>query len=156
MSKIVVAIVRKENEVLMARRKINEGNLHWQFPGGKLKEYETEYQAAEREIFEETGVKCKTIEKLGERVHPANGKAIAYILCEYVSGSAAVKDSNELDRVEWMTPSVIFQKITSDLFKPVRNYLQSLQRVDNMKEHPTIAEVRKIRRAIAAEHGYGP
>jgi 8-oxo-dGTP diphosphatase len=125
MSKIVIGIIENKNKFLMARRKFNEGNLSWTFPGGAIEENESEEQAIEREIFEETDVKAKVIRKLGERIHPTTKKEISYLLCNYVSGVIKVKDTEELDRVEWMTSSELFRAVTSDIFQPVKEYLQA-------------------------------
>jgi len=124
MSTIVVAIVCQNGQVLMARRRAKEGDLHWQFPGGAVEEGETEFHAAEREISEETGVVCRATTKLGERTHPSSNRHIVYVACDYVSGTAEVKDAEELDRVQWMTPKEVFASITSDLFAPVKKFLE--------------------------------
>jgi len=131
MSRIVAVIVKKSNAVLMARRKQREGSLHWQFPSGAVDEGESEFSAAEREIFEETDVKCKAVKILGERIHPVTGKNIVYVLCDYVSGRERVKDSEELDRVEWMMSEKVFENVTSGIFQPVKDFLNTLANTDD-------------------------
>jgi 8-oxo-dGTP diphosphatase len=42
MNKIVIAIIEKDKKILLVRRKIKEGNLLWQFPGGRVEEGENE------------------------------------------------------------------------------------------------------------------
>ena len=37
---VALAIIKHEGKVLMVRRKIKEGDLHWQFPGGYIHEGE--------------------------------------------------------------------------------------------------------------------
>jgi len=132
MSKIVVAIVVNNGTVLMARRRQKEGNLHWQFPGGAANEGETDFAAAERETFEETDVICRASEVLGQRIHPTTGREISYILCHYLKGAPIIKDSEELDRVEWMTPSQVFTVVTSDIFPSVKDFL-NLKKLETNK-----------------------
>lgn len=123
MSKIVIGIIEKDSKFLMARRKFSEGNLSWTFPGGAIEDNETEEQAIVREIFEEIDIKVNANRKLGERVHPTTKKEISYMLCDYVSGVIKVKDTEELDKVEWMTTTELFNAVTSDIFQPVKEYL---------------------------------
>ena len=87
---------------------------------------ETQIEAAKRETLEETDVDCKPVRVLGERIHPNTGHEMAYVLCEYVKGNAIVKDKDELDRVEWMAPPEISKAVTTDIFPPVKEFLQSL------------------------------
>lgn len=131
MSEIVVAIIENNNKILLVRRKYNEeGMLHWQFPGGSIEEGETENQAIEIEVFEETNINCKAVRKIGERIHPNTGRTISYWFCSYISGDAYVKDSKELDAVRWMFPLDVFKYVTSDIFKPVKEYL--LNKIEEM------------------------
>lgn len=54
----VATILNDQGEVLIAQRppEVEQGGL-WEFPGGKLAPYETGYQALQREIQEELGIK---------------------------------------------------------------------------------------------------
>lgn len=125
MSKIVIGILDKDGDILLVRRRVKEGSLHWQFPGGELEVNESEPAAAEREIFEETDVRCKAITKLGEREHPASKRFISYWLCKFVSGNARVKDEDELDRVEWVPTREVQRRFGTDIFGPVKSYIDS-------------------------------
>ena len=126
MNKIVVGIIERNGKFLMVRRKFKEGELLWAFPGGAIEDNETEEKAIEREIFEEIDIKILALKKFGERVHPSTSKEICYWLCRYVSGNVKVKDMEDLDKVEWMVPSDIFASVTSDIFYPVKEYLNKL------------------------------
>ena len=127
MNKIIAVIVQKEKLILMVRRRQKEGTLHWQFPSGGINDNESEFAAAEREVFEETGVVCKSKEILGQRIHPVTEKEMHYVLCDYVSGEESVKDSEELDMVEWALPQKIFKVVTSTIFQPVKEWLEKLE-----------------------------
>ncbi len=69
MRKIVQAkvLVRHKGKYLLlkkARDAISEHIGGWEVPGGKVKQGETPRKAAEREVFEETGLKCTIIAEL--------------------------------------------------------------------------------------------
>jgi mutator protein MutT len=125
MNKIVIAIIEKDRAFLLVRRRQQEGTLHWQFPGGEVEEGESETAAVEREVFEETNVTCKALSKLGEREHPSNKRTVSYWLCNFGSGELIIKDSEELDQAEWVHPRGVFERITSDLYEPLKKYIQS-------------------------------
>jgi 8-oxo-dGTP diphosphatase len=67
--KVVIAVVQWDDRFLLVRRKMVEGRLAWNFPGGKIESGESELAAAEREVLEETGVQCQAVRKMGERRH---------------------------------------------------------------------------------------
>jgi ADP-ribose pyrophosphatase len=60
----VGAIVFKNDEVLLVRRAQPPSQDIWAIPGGRVEIGETLQQAAEREIFEETGVKIRAREPI--------------------------------------------------------------------------------------------
>ncbi len=55
----VGAIVVHQKKILLVKRKNPPGAGLWSIPGGKLKFGESLKQTAEREVFEETGIKIK-------------------------------------------------------------------------------------------------
>lgn len=126
MTRIAVAVVKKKSQFLLVRRKRKEGNLQWQFPSGEIEQNESSEQACVREVFEETNVKCVAVRKFGDRIHPDSKVEIHYWLCDYVSGEAIVKDADELDYVQWCQPSEIKEMITSNLYPPIEDFLNSI------------------------------
>ncbi len=50
---VAAAIIKKENRILIAKRKRGEFAGLWEFPGGKLEAQETAEEALKREIQEE-------------------------------------------------------------------------------------------------------
>lgn len=123
MSRAVIGIVRKGSAVLMVRRRIGEGTLRWQFPGGSVEPGEPDTAGVEREVFEETGVSCKAISDLGEWRHPDTAMPISYWGCEYILGEPTVREPGVLDRVEWVEIGDILARITTELYPGVRRYL---------------------------------
>lgn len=51
--KVVAAIIKKENEIMIAQRIKGDFAGQWEFPGGKVEPGETPQQALKREIMEE-------------------------------------------------------------------------------------------------------
>ena len=58
---IALALIWREGEILIARRRANADHLPdvWEFPGGKIEPNETPAQAAIREAREEVGLEIK-------------------------------------------------------------------------------------------------
>lgn len=54
--KVVAAIIKKDNKILIAKRKNGEFAGMYEFPGGKIESNETDEQALIREIQEELSV----------------------------------------------------------------------------------------------------
>lgn len=51
--KVVAAIIKKENQIMIAQRLKGEFAGEWEFPGGKIEAGETPEEALKREIMEE-------------------------------------------------------------------------------------------------------
>ncbi len=57
--KVIAAVIKKENKVLIAQRAKKDALYgKWEFPGGKMELGETEYECLSRELFEEFGIKA--------------------------------------------------------------------------------------------------
>lgn len=123
---IAAAIIVNDGRVLMARRRVREGTLSWQFPAGQLEDGESPEDAAVRETREEVGLTVVASRLLGERVHPATGRQMAYVLCEVVDGTARVADSEELAEIAWCDRPTLAEYVPTGLFSPVRNYLDDV------------------------------
>lgn len=123
MNKIAVAVVTNDGRVLMLRGSVKEGDLQWRFPGGTVEKGESEEEAAVREVAEETGIKCVSVKKLGERIHPTTKELVSYHLCEFVSGEALLREPEKFDKVAWLTSDEIFECVTSDIYAPVKDYI---------------------------------
>ena len=53
---IIIIFVSCNENILLCRK---VGSKTWEFPGGHIEGNETEYEAAIRELYEETGIHCK-------------------------------------------------------------------------------------------------
>ena len=88
------AVVRHDNCFLLVKRANQPSRGRWAIPGGKIKLGETLQEAAQREVFEETGVIIRALEPvltfdLIER--NSNGTVrfhyiIVDLLAQYISG----------------------------------------------------------------------
>ena len=76
-------------------------------PKGGANAGESEEQTAAREVREETGVKARVVERLGdvEYWYRRSGvrvfKTVGFFLCEYISGDTADHD-HEVDEARWL------------------------------------------------------
>lgn len=147
MVRIAAAVVVHRGRVLLVRRRVAEGALSWQFPAGAVEEGESAGTAAVREAWEETGLRVRVLRTLGERVHPATGRLIAYVACAVVAdathpaapvGPAAVADApdatgappaayladpEELAELAWCALGEIPRYVPYGLHPPVQAYL---------------------------------
>lgn len=110
-------------QVLVVQRRRGEGELSWQFPGGEVENGESEQVAVERETREECGIVAKAVERLGERVHPATGRRIAYWRLDYLSGTLVLGDLGDLQKVQWVPASDVADLFTTDLYPPIAEAL---------------------------------
>ena len=104
MIKVVAALIKKDNKYLIARRSTGDENVmgKWEFPGGKVKDDETEEHAIEREIKEEFEMSIKAIKFLINNVCEYPKKTIDLRLyeCEYLSGKFHLHDHSEYKFVD--------------------------------------------------------
>lgn len=95
-----IAVVVRDNQVLLAKRRKNPDSGLWGFPGGHVELGETALAAAARELCEETGVTAKPIDYLTniDVVHSNSDGSIAVhyllaaVLCDYISGTVQAAD----------------------------------------------------------------
>jgi 8-oxo-dGTP diphosphatase len=123
---IAVAIVVRDGQVLLVKRRVAEGELLWQFPAGAIEDGETPELAAVREAREETGLLVEADDLLGDRVHPTTGRHLFYVACTVIEGTAHVGDADELDELAWATRAELAEYVPHGLFEPVRRHLDAL------------------------------
>lgn len=122
---IAAAVIVKDGRVLLVRRRVKEGSLSWQFPAGEVEAGETAGEAAVREAAEEVGLTVTESKSLGERVHPATGRTMAYVACDVASGEASVVDDEELVELTWAEGGQLAEYVPYGFFEPVQEYLDS-------------------------------
>lgn len=102
-------IFRKANsviELLFIRRKNEPFKGKWALPGGFVDENEDLADAAERELFEETGIKVKGLEQLGAFGKPGRDPrhhtvSIAYV--GFTDGTAEAAGADDADEAKWFS-----------------------------------------------------
>ena len=96
---VVAALIKKNNNVLIARRSTGDENVlgKWEFPGGKVEPNETEEHAIEREIKEEFELDIKTNKYITNNVceYPTKIVDLRLYECEYISGEFKLHDHSE-------------------------------------------------------------
>jgi 8-oxo-dGTP pyrophosphatase MutT (NUDIX family) len=98
-------VVLRGDEVLLIVPAGRRGVLT--LPKGGADEGESEQETALREVREETGVRARVVERLGdvEYWYRRGGrrvfKTVGFYLCDYVSGDTADHD-DEVDEARWM------------------------------------------------------
>jgi 8-oxo-dGTP diphosphatase len=122
---IAAAVIVKDGALLLARRRVTEGSLSWQFPSGAIEPGETPEDAAVRETFEETGLVVAARRILGERVHPATKRQMFYVEADAIAG-AALADEEELDAVEWVKLNEIGNYVPAPFYGPVQEHLDAV------------------------------
>lgn len=104
----VVVVSHPDRGVLLVRQ--NYGPHFFGLPGGTLEEGESPVRAAERELYEETGLRAKSLTAAGTRelMYPRDGswgsgkRYLAHVfVAEQVTGSPAVQAPEEIASVGW-------------------------------------------------------
>ena len=101
---VVAALIRQDNKILIARRSTGDKyvNGKWEFPGGKVKENENEFDAIEREIKEEFEVDIKANKFITNNIYEYPTKIINLKLydCTYISGDFKLHDHYEFKWID--------------------------------------------------------
>jgi 8-oxo-dGTP diphosphatase len=122
---IAAAVIIRDGEVLMVRRRVKEGELSWQFPAGEVEPGESGDDAAVRETREETGLSVRASGQLGTRVHPDTGRTMLYVACEIGDGTGYVADEEELAEVAWCDRATLAGYVPHPFFGPVQDHLNA-------------------------------
>ncbi|SRR6266568_4695595 len=123
---IASAIIAHDGKVLLVKRRVKEGSLSWQFPGGEVEHGESAGQAATREVREETGLVVAESKILGERVHPNTGRMMVYVACDVVEGDARIVDDDELVDFAWAAHDELGKYIPYGFYEPVQEHLDEV------------------------------
>ena len=93
-----VIILNEENKMLMVKQH-HEGKDIWMVPGGGIEDGESSFEAAEREVFEETGIKVKTDRLIWhvEEVSDRGQRFVNFFMAEIAGGSLKLGMDPEFD-----------------------------------------------------------
>lgn len=99
---VAKVILRNSAGLILAVRE--RESQKWELPSGKIGEDESRFEAAERELLEETDLKPESLEDV-VRVEVESVESVnCYILfTENFEGKASVSNS-EIDKLKWVKP----------------------------------------------------
>lgn len=115
---IAHAVVFKPNleEVLLVKRAFDRDDPDaglWANPGGKVEEGEKPYEAAVREVLEETGVKSSPVASLLKVVSREKDKLIHVIVCVAETEEMFSTDKDVSD-IKWFKTTSLPEKLAHD------------------------------------------
>ena len=103
MLEVVGAIIYNEDgKLLICQRNKNKSlGLLWEFPGGKIEEGESVFDAIKREILEELDITISTSEVVGNTIHHYDNFSVhlTFIECKIVDGTLVKKEHED---VKWI------------------------------------------------------
>ncbi len=76
----VKALIKKDNKYLFIQHDI-AGKIFWDIPGGKIKYGETPYEAIDREVAEEVGLKVKNAKPSGVWWYTSYHEDESWVIC---------------------------------------------------------------------------
>ncbi len=96
MINVVAALIEQDGKILIAKRATGDPYVFgkWEFPGGKVKENETEKAAIEREIKEEFEIDVKACELISSSIYVYSTKTVNLKLyrCNLIKGKINMHD----------------------------------------------------------------
>jgi len=120
----VGVIIKKDNQVLLGKRKNAHGDGTWSFPGGHLEFNEEVEDCARREVMEETGLKIKNLKQatFTNDVFQKENKhyVTLYVMGEYISGEPRVMEPEKCEKWDWFE----WDNLSEPLFIPILNLLK--------------------------------
>ncbi|WP_350304811.1 NUDIX hydrolase [Photorhabdus viridis] len=126
----VACVVHAQNKFLVVEETIN-GKALWNQPAGHLEADETLLQAAERELWEETGIRAKpqALLKIYQWVAPDSTPFIRFLfLVEMEQQAATHPQDSDINCCHWVTAEQILKSdcLRSPLVaESIRCYLQN-------------------------------
>ena len=82
----VLAVVQKDNEILLVKRNIMPFYNEWSLPAGYINKWEAPDKAIIREVYEETNVKIKVLKLLDAHLNEDSGVIVLSYLTKHLKG----------------------------------------------------------------------
>lgn len=96
-----VAIVQQRDRWLLGlSRAEDDRKSRWCHPGGGIKSGESPEKAAERECYEETGIRCKAV---GKPFRDPQHKKVAFVHCKVTNFNQKINPNNEFSGIGFFT-----------------------------------------------------
>ena len=119
----VGVIIRKDNKILLGKRKNAHGTGTWCPPGGHLEFMETIDECARRETDEESGLVITNIQKpvFTEDFFEEEDKHYITMLVttDWESGEPELKEPHKYEEWKWFA----WDELPSPLFLPMQNHI---------------------------------
>lgn len=115
-------IIRKDNKIILGKRKNAHGEGSWCFAGGHLEFNESWEECLEREITEEIGIRVTNLHFSGAVTNDFFEKEkkhyiTLFMVCDYVSGEVKVLEPHKCEVWEWFS----WDNFPEPLFIPIQN-----------------------------------
>lgn len=129
LTRVALGVVRNVDHILLIERQKKETSadgkvLDWALPGGKFEGNETAYQAASREVEEETGIIVEPTEVIDERRHPDFPAYIFYVACRLINNDNHNRTSDSgIITSKWVPIRDIRDYISRPINEKVELYL---------------------------------
>lgn len=100
--KSAVGIVQNRDKWLLglARKTNDDRTGKWVHPGGGIKSHETPERAAVREVFEETGIRCRAVD---EPFRDPKHKNVAFVHCKTTTSHQKINVNHEFSAAGFFT-----------------------------------------------------
>ena len=122
---IALAVITSDQGVLVAKRR--DGIPPWTFLGGEILGGETSGDALHRKVQHEAGLPVTAVRFIGRRIHPKTSRVMVYGHVKVEAGEPRLGDPEDLAEVRWVSVDET-RELMPDMFGPVRQYLDELQR----------------------------
>jgi 8-oxo-dGTP diphosphatase len=120
-----LAIITSGRGVLIAKRR--DGIPPWTFLGGDIHEGESAENALRRRVTAESKLTVESVAFIGRRIHPKTSRVMVYCHVKVAEGEPQVGDPEDLEEVRWVSIDET-RELMPDMYGPVRQYLDELQR----------------------------
>jgi ADP-ribose pyrophosphatase YjhB (NUDIX family) len=120
-----LAIITSDRGVLIAKRR--DGIPPWTFLGGEIHEGESAQAALRRRVQAEGGLRVQQVNFIGRRIHPKTSRVMVYCHVAVEPGESRLGDPEDLEEVRWASIDET-RELMPDMYGPVRQYLDELQR----------------------------
>jgi 8-oxo-dGTP diphosphatase len=100
---VTAAIIRKDNKILIAKRKRALMGSPWEFPGGKMEKNETLQECLKRELHEEFGIEVEIGAFLCSHKHVLNCQSAIHLYAYEVSHTSGEFQLNDHEEIRWVT-----------------------------------------------------
>ncbi len=120
----VGVIIRRDNMILLGKRKNSHGSGTWSFPGGKMDLWETPEECGAREVLEETGLEIKNLKRSSYTNDMFKDQKMHFItlfmIADYIHGEAELIEPEKCEEWRWFE----WDKLPKPLFLPLENFVK--------------------------------